>query len=447
MSFSTDKQTLEDLNLLGKYKQHSIFSLFNKVITPGGEKLLSAMFQHPLSYPDEINRRSSVFRYFQQKALTFPFSSDQFTGMTTFLEGSSGNSYFAVQANLFRKKVLSDVVKDAEYDLIKVGLQQTIDALTDGNKFLENFTDGDIDNPCFTQVEKLKKLLGDKRLQELKEQAVVDMWGLPKVARYVYLLRSVLRSELEYMIEAFQEIDVYIAVGNLAASHNFTYARAQPDEQNILTASELRYPAMNKAVANTVSLQQENNLIFLTGANMAGKSTLMKTFGIAVYLAHMGFPVAAKEMSFSVKQGIWTSINVPDNLDKGLSHFYAEVLRVKTVAEEVSQAKNLVIIFDELFKGTNVKDAYDATLTITAAFADYRNCLFIISTHIVEAGEALQKEKENIRFLYLPTVMEGKVPTYTYKLQQGISADRHGMMIIENEGILDMLETKYKTII
>ena len=172
---------------------------------------------------------------------------------------------------------------------------------------------------------------------------------------------------------------------------------------------------------------------------MAGKSTFMKSFGINIYLAHMGFPVAAKDMKFSVKEGIYTSINVPDDLNMGYSHFYAEVLRVKKVAEEVSSGKSLIIIFDELFKGTNVKDAYDATLAVTAAYSEHRNCMFIISTHIIEAGEVL-KHQDNLQMLYLPTIMNGNVPTYPYKLESGISSDRHGMMIIENEGILEMLE-------
>jgi len=64
--------------------------------------------------------------------------------------------------------------------------------------------------------------------------------------------------------------------------------------------------------------------------------------------------------------------------------------------------------------------------------------LFIISTHIIEAGEVL-KQQDNLQMLYLPTIMNGNVPQYTYQLQQGISSDRHGMMIIENEGILEML--------
>ena len=143
---------------------------------------------------------------------------------------------------------------------------------------------------------------------------------------------------------------------------------------------------------------------------MAGKSTFMKSFAVSVYLAHMGFPVAAKEMTFSLHDGIYTSINVPDNLSMGYSHFYAEVLRVKHMAEEVATDKQLVIIFDELFKGTNVKDAYDGTVSIVDAFSK-RNGTFIISTHIMETGEALRKENSQLFFKFLPIIVKGHVPT------------------------------------
>src|SRR5687768_6966016 len=165
----------------------------------------------------------------------------------------------------------------------------------------------------------------------------------------------------------------------------------------------------------------------------------MKAFGIAVYMAHMGFPVAVTSMQFSVRDGLFTSINVPDNLNMGYSHFYAEVLRVKKVALEVAKGLDLVVIFDELFKGTNVKDAYDATLSVTKAFGRYPNCIFIVSTHIIEVGEALRRELPNALFRYMPTIMEGAVPRYPYTLTDGITNDRQGMMIVENEGIFDLL--------
>jgi DNA mismatch repair ATPase MutS len=118
------------------------------------------------------------------------------------------------------------------------------------------------------------------------------------------------------------------------------------------------------------------------------------------------------------------------------------VLRLKKVAEQVSRTEDLFVIFDELFRGTNVKDAYDATVAVTEAFAEKRNCTFIISTHIIEAGEALREKCDNINFVYFPTVMKGNIPGYTYQLTPGITNDRHGMMIINNLRIIEIIKSR-----
>jgi DNA mismatch repair ATPase MutS len=114
------------------------------------------------------------------------------------------------------------------------------------------------------------------------------------------------------------------------------------------------------------------------------------------------------------------------------------------MAEELSAKKNLFIVFDELFRGTNVKDAYEATIAITSAFTKKRKSIFVISTHIIEAGEVLKEKYANINFIYLPTKMSGHQPIYTYTLEQGITSDRHGMVIINNEKILEILQNGKK---
>ncbi|SDT35406.1 MutS domain III [Mucilaginibacter mallensis] len=442
MSFIADKQTLEDLNILGKYKQHSVFNLFNKVKTVGGEKLLSEMFQSPLLNHEAINRRSAIFQYFQSKQITFPFSNEQFSRLENYLGSSSANNYLSTLLTLAQKKLLGAVIRDEEYQHIKTGLQQTIAILNSCKIFISQLEETREQQypPFYDELLTVKNILNNPKLQWLATWQSTRQTSLQKTAKYDHLLRHTMRAPLTIVMNIFHQLDVYIAVAGLAQEKGFSHAHALPAGSNLFMAVELSHPCIEKAVANPVDFNQESNMIFLTGANMAGKSTFMKAFGINVYLAHMGFPVAAKEMKFSVREGLYSSINVPDNLDMGYSHFYAEVLRVKKVAEAVSKEKSLVIIFDELFKGTNVKDAYDATLAVTAAFSEYRNCLFIISTHIIEAGEVLQKEQDNIQLLYLPTIMNGTIPAYTYQLQPGISSDRHGMMIIENEGILELLK-------
>lgn len=447
MIFTADKQTLDDLNVLGKYKANSIFSFFNGVRSAGGGKLLEAMFQHPLTDASEINRRSHVFRYFQSQGLSFPVDTAQLVVMENYLRENGGSSLLAVGLSTFKKQLLGLLVKDEEYARVHSGIAATALVLNHCLQFMDNLTDLDADHPYRDQADRVKILLQDNRLAWLKDdryrRAVQPgenhRLSFNQVIKYDYLFRHELAGELKGLLDVIYHLDVCLAVADLGGRKDFCYAHALPKESNVVQASELRHPALDKAVGNGLSFHQENNLIFLTGANMAGKSTFMKSFGVSLYLAHMGFPVAAREMSFSVRSGIYTSINVPDNLNMGLSHFYAEVLRVKQVAEEVASGNDLVVIFDELFKGTNVKDAYDATLVVTSAFSEYRNCVFIISTHIIEVGEAL-RQHDHIQFLYLPTVMEGPVPRYTYKLQEGITTDRQGMMIIENEGVLELLD-------
>jgi len=438
MSFIADKQTLEDLNLLGKYRPNSIFGLFNQTKTHGGGRLLEGMFQEPLTDPDRINARRKTFQYFQDKRLKFPFSTDAIGLMENYISMGARSHFFLTAAGILQKKLLSTFVRDERYGMIYSGLLATIQTLHALRSFIRQL-ESEGDSPYQERVRALKDFFADRRLDWLSAAARTESLPILQVAKYDHLLKHTFSKEMEGVMEAIYELDLYIAVTDVARSRNFSYALALPKGRNLFKAIDLRHPGLDKAVGNPLSLHGDSNVVFLTGANMAGKSTFMKSFGISLYLGHMGFPVAAKKMEFSVRDGLYSSINVPDNLSLGLSHFYAEVLRVKTVAEEVSSGKDLVVIFDELFKGTNVKDAYDATLAVTEAFSEYRNCFFIISTHIIEVGDALRQRRDNLQFSYLPTIMEGTIPRYPYRLEEGITNDRHGMMIIANEKILEII--------
>jgi DNA mismatch repair ATPase MutS len=440
MNFITDQQTLNDLNLLGKHRRGSIFSLFYKVQTSGGERLLEELFRHPLVDAAAINARSSLFRYFAGLNLVFPLSGTQVEAMESYLESPGYGNLPAAVWNSLRQKTMATLVRDEAYGLLRAGLLAAVNGLQRMDAFLRQLTQRDPMGPYAAKIKTALAVLEDRGLAAVLADNRPDDWTLLTMARHDHLLRTRLRPGLEIVRAVLSELDVYISVGNLARTNGWGYARALPAADNVIWMEGLRHPAVNNAVGNSIMLAKDTNMLFLTGANMAGKSTLMKSFGIAVYLAHMGFPVAAKEMAFSIRDGLFSSINVADDLSLGHSHFYAEVLRVKKVAQAVSEGRRLVVLFDELFKGTNVKDAYDGTLAVTAAFSRYRACAFIISTHIVEAGEALRKKRDNLRFAYLPTVLENGRPRYPYVLQEGIAADRVGMMIIENEGIIDLIK-------
>ncbi|WP_127126144.1 MutS-related protein [Pseudoflavitalea rhizosphaerae] len=436
MSFSIDRQTMDELNLLGKFRQGSVYHLFNHVKTRGGERLLDEMFRSPLQDAISINQRSSVFRFFQDAALQFPFDVPQLNIMREYMDSGAGKSAMAALAGTFMKKMLSSLTRDERYRKIVQGLQATIVTLNKCNAFAELLLPKG--GPFTARVQAAKQILSHPELTKLRNTDIYKDLPVSALAHYDHLLKGKLEKEINEILEFIYELDVNIAISSVAASKGFAYAKALPKEMNVFAVQDLRHPCIDKAVGNNLNMQEQSNVIFLTGANMAGKSTLMKSVGIAMYLAHMGFPLAVSQMEFSVREGLYSSINVADNISLGYSHFYAEVVRVKQAAEAAASGKRLLLMFDELFKGTNVKDAYDGTLAVTEAFSEYQDCIFIVSTHIIEVGEAL-KDTNNIRFVYMPTVMEGARPRYTYKLQEGITEDRQGMMIIRNEGILEMI--------
>ncbi len=172
---------------------------------------------------------------------------------------------------------------------------------------------------------------------------------------------------------------------------------------------------------------------------MAGKSTFIKSVGTAVFLAHIGMGVPAQYMQLSLFDGLLSNINVADNLGKGESYFYNEVQRVKSTITKISDGRKWLILIDELFKGTNVEDAMKCSSTVIEGLLKITNSLFILSTHLYEIGEGLKKYP-NINFNYFETAVKNDQLLFSYQLNEGISNDRLGYLILKNEGVVDMLE-------
>jgi DNA mismatch repair protein MutS len=428
MILQTDDQTIDDLRIFGKRDVGGIYDLYNHTHTRGGEKVLGEMFRQPLSDKTEINRRSSIIENFARLKMKFPFNAALFDMAEKYLmNDAQGKSHG--QQTLGEKDIFNGVTAVIE--------------LIHGVK---NFITGDVVQNIVAfapERENLESLLRDPVFEPALLEKGKGKLPFAAVTAYDVLFRTRERSKVEKLMGYIYYLDVYISVAEVATERGFVFPKALEKGSCDLKLKGVYHPGLKAPVGNDVSMNNGQNLIFLTGANMAGKSTFLRSLSTAVYVAHMGFPVAAALMEFSVMDGIYTTINLPDNLGIGASHFYAEVLRVKKIASELHAGKSILVIFDELFRGTNVKDAHEATVAITKAFAGKRNSMFIISSHIVEAGDQL-KEVPNIGFLYLPTRMNGHMPEYTYTLEKGITDDRHGMIIIRNEGILETLKNGKK---
>lgn len=438
MLFTTDKQTIEDLNIFGKHGSDSVYTIFNRCTTRGGAAILEDMFRYPLNDEIAINKRSGIIKYFSTAGIDFPFAIENFDAIEQYLGNTDERTKLSAQVNSVSKKLGDLIGVDAETSEIFKGIKAIIELLRSWNKLI-NALKLSADDFYLTEAIVIKELLAIPTFHPILNE-VASKLSHTKMEECDLIFRFSHRRALQQLLSHTYYLDVYLSIARVASERNFAFANARARNLHHLRIEGIKHPQVENAVANSIDITSESNVIFLTGANMAGKSTFMKSLSICLFLAHMGFPVSARSMEFSVLDGIYTTINLPDDLGIGASHFYAEVLRVKKVANELAQDKSLFVVFDELFRGTNVKDAYDATIALTGAFATKRNSIFLISTHIIEAGVELKKQRANIRFVYLPTKMNGAKPVYTYTLKEGITDDRHGMIIIKNEGILDILE-------
>lgn len=437
-NFITDRQTTEDLNLLGRFKKDSVINIFDRTRTRAGRQALEDMFRNPMTSAQEINERSRIFCYYKSLNREFPFDETQVELIEYYINSNTSTDAMSSAMNIFTSKCKMVLANNRAYEKMLEGMGMLAKVLLGAVEMVEAFPRENC--PDINEIDILTSAITSdhrRKLQSIAKKSV-DM-TLGQAISADKLMRLTLGDAVRTMMQLLAKLDLNMAVGSTAADKGFGFAEAVNAQERFIEMEGVYHPSLVKPVANDVRIDAEKNVFFLTGVNMAGKSTFMKAVSIALYLAQMGFPVPASKIRFTPVDGIFTSINVPDDIAQGYSHFYAEVLRVKSIAQRVAEGRNLFVIFDELFKGTNVKDAYDATLAVTDAYASHRNCLYIISTHIVEVGPALSEKCGNVQFRFLPTQMDGTRLVYPYKLAEGISADRHGMTIIKNEKILDII--------
>ncbi|MCS3556562.1 MULTISPECIES: MutS-related protein [unclassified Sphingobacterium] len=430
MYLQTDEQTIADLKLFGKQNEEGIYDNYNHVHTRGGEVLLEQLFRNPLADPDKINQRIQIIAHFATNDLKFLFSTSLFDVVEKYLADSAEQATVATGRSILGEKEIQN------------GVYAIIDLLHKTKDFIEK----DVIKAALAYSEErgaIAQLLADDALLPALREESKGKLSYGAVTAYDRLFRKNQRQSLKKLLGHLYYLDVYLSVAQTAIKRKFVFPTITTSKSSQLKLEGVYHPTLKNPVANDFHMDNSKNMVFLTGANMAGKSTMLRTVSTALYIAHVGFPVAASAMEFSVLDGLYTTINLPDNLGMGASHFYAEVLRVKKIAVELSKGKALFVLFDELFRGTNVKDAHEATVAIMSKFSDHYNSLFIISSHIIEAGDIL-RQKHNIGFQYLPTRMVGKVPEYTYTLENGITDDRHGMIIIQNEKILEILRDGIK---
>ena len=446
MGLLIDKQTLDDLSIFAQRGKASVFQVFNKTATAGGSELLEDWFNYPLSDAAEIEERAETVGHFIKNPTAFPFETNWFDQALFYLDMTDERSRLHSGPRSIQDRVQTLLGADTTYKKITSGIISCTIIIHKWKALLAASSIFQDSNSAYNrQLQRFARTLSGSSLDELPLLNEKQKLEREDVIRYDNILRFEEKELFLSMLRDIYTLDVFITAAQVAQDHQYTMAQVDTSDQEELAYDEVFHPLIPGAKGNSIVMDKMHNITFLTGANMAGKSTFMKSLGIALFLAHVGLPVPAKKLVFSPRDAMYTSINLPDNIQMGYSHFYAEVLRIKKVAQQLAEGKKLFVIFDEMFRGTNVKDAYEGTVEVVRRIYQHPRCQFILSTHILEAGEELRVSHPTIQYVYLPTVMKNGTPTYTYSLQKGITADRHGMIIIENEGIIDLLTLEKTT--
>jgi DNA mismatch repair protein MutS len=439
-AFELDKQTLDDLALFTNNRgDNSIFKFFDRAVTIGGSYKLREFFDNPLTDREQIAQRLAAIEHLQRRDIGFKVERGSCDYIEFYLSQHGKPTAAPSKIKAIERKVMYYFTNDSDFYTIHRGIIQTLELLMMLQDIIQNNTPDAL--PILLQN---FYLTINDTLQHPDFAFVYNLFNKKKlngidIGRADHLFRYLGFARLKALLDIVYQLDVFTSVAQMAKRNGFCLPTISNNSRQVLKLENVYHPFIKDAVGNSISFSYDKNVCFVTGANMAGKSTFLKSVGISVYLSQLGFPVPARSMETSVFEGLITTINLSDNLQHGNSHFYTEVARVKHVAKVIERSQNVLVIFDELFRGTNVKDAFDASLSIISAFAKLRKSFFIVSTHIVEVAHELA-EIGNISFKFMETTFDNDVPQYSYKLQNGITEERLGMWIVKNEGIVEIIE-------
>ena len=276
---------------------------------------------------------------------------------------------------------------------------------------------------------------------ESRMNAIASMFGN---SFFLYDLQSVRRLErwrhtnaadLPRWLEAIAEADVLCSVGTFHFN-NPAYAFPVIDEKLCVKAEALGHPliAYAERVDNNFSQGNPETIMIITGANMAGKSTFLRAVGVNVVLALAGAPVCAKKFSCPLV-GVRSGMRTSDSLQEHQSYFYAELHRLQGIMEELRLGKPLLILLDEILKGTNSTDKQSGSIAIVEQLVKL-NALVLLATHDVILGELQQRFPGRVCNGCFESNVDGVRLSFDYTLKPGIAQKANATFLMKQMGII-----------
>ncbi|MDR1408006.1 MAG: DNA mismatch repair protein MutS [Tannerella sp.] len=235
--------------------------------------------------------------------------------------------------------------------------------------------------------------------------------------------------------DALARIDAFCSLGGFAFNHpDYVYPDIS-DRYFEMEGKALGHPLLHrdKCVKNDVSISRSSYFLIITGANMAGKSTYLRTVGINFLLACVGLPVCADSLTVYPAHPV-TSLRTADSLTAHESYFFAELKRLKMIIDRLHAGEELFIVLDEILKGTNSKDKQKGSFALMKQLIALRSC-GIIATHDLLLGTLENDFPANTKNLCFEADIDGDRLTFTYRLRRGVAQNMNASFLMKKMGI------------
>jgi len=247
------------------------------------------------------------------------------------------------------------------------------------------------------------------------------------------------REEVEKWFSTIGEFEVLISFASFSFNNieDVTYPTLTKEDEFQIDAVELGHPLLHQdiRVNNDFSVHGVPSIQIITGANMAGKSTFLRTLAVNLLIAMNGAPVIAKKLSF-FPCDILSSIKVQDSLTNNESYFYAELLRLKDIIEHVRNNPNTLVILDEILRGTNTKDKLTGSIGILKKLINL-NAMVIIATHDLSIAELENTYPGIVMNNCFEVELADDQLFFDYKLKAGISKKLNASFLMKKMEIID----------
>lgn len=283
-----------------------------------------------------------------------------------------------------------------------------------------------------SELKAISNLISDRRNMAYIIINIAFMWDF----RCITMLSKWKSKNGKYLkswLEVIGEFEALSSFANIAFENESWCFPDLHEEGMILKAENLGHPLLGqRRVCNNITIKDKGSVLLITGSNMSGKSTFLRTVGINLVMSYCGAPVCASSFTASI-MNVYSCMRVSDNLEKSISSFYAEILRIKMIVNASKGNNKIFFLLDEIFKGTNSIDRHLGASMLIKQLSK-SGASGMVSTHDLELGD-LEKEMAKLSNYHFQEHYENGDLRFDYKLRRGISTTRNAMHIIKMAGI------------